>query len=110
MTVFAKIALDPTHPVNHQQPPTLRCAHCREVFEPPFEEFFYRDANGPFGWRRWCKACYSEAPSIVARNLQRETAKAQRRTSAVYGVAASDHQTFSQQSPMTALPQHPEKP
>jgi hypothetical protein len=85
MTMFAMISLDPSHPVNHAQPPTLRCSHCREVFEPPFEQFFYRDRNGPFGWRKWCKACYADAPSIKARrryerrgrptNLQRDTAK-----------------------------------
>jgi hypothetical protein len=68
--------IDPSHPCTSSQPPTLRCAHCREVFEPPFEEFFYRDCNGPFGWRKWCKACYSEAPSIVKRRapvMTRET-------------------------------------
>ena len=65
-------AHDPTHKSNAvKQPPTLRCGHCREVFEQPFAEFFYRDANGPFGWRRWCKACYSEAPSIVRRRASR---------------------------------------
>jgi len=80
MTAFAAIALDPTHPCNDEQPPTLQCAHCREVFEQPFEEVFYRDRNGPFGWRRWCKACYSEAPSIRARAEARETAKLQRAT------------------------------
>lgn len=65
---------DSAHPSNVNQPPTLRCSHCREVFEPPFSEFFYRDANGPFGWWKWCKGCYSEAPSIRARKLQRVAA------------------------------------
>jgi hypothetical protein len=56
------------HPSDFNQPPTLRCEHCRDVFERPFAEFFFRDKNGPFGWRRWCKACYSEAPSIQRRS------------------------------------------
>lgn len=60
-----------THPSNTNQPLTLRCGHCREVFERPFDESFYRDKNGPSGWRRWCKACYSEAPSILKRNSKR---------------------------------------
>lgn len=64
-------ALNPAHPSNAvPQPPTLRCTRCRDVFEPPFCEFFYRDWNGPFGWRKWCKACYSEAPSIVRRRAK----------------------------------------
>lgn len=80
MAYNSPTARDAEHPSNTmQQPPALSCAHCREVFEPPFAEFFYRDANGPFGWRKWCKACYSEAPSIVARKLQRNTAKTARR-------------------------------
>jgi hypothetical protein len=64
--------IDAAHPsIASKQPPTLRCEHCREVFDQPFANFFYRDKNGPFGWRRWCKACYSEAPSIVRRAEQR---------------------------------------
>lgn len=58
------------HPSDVNQPPTMRCARCRDVFERPFAEFFFRDRNGPFGWRRWCKACYSEAPSILKRSRQ----------------------------------------
>ncbi len=64
--------VDALHPsVVKPQPPTLRCDRCRDVFGQPFSDFFYRDANGPFGWRRWCKACYSEAPSIKRRNAER---------------------------------------
>lgn len=58
------------HPSDVDQPLNLRCQHCKDVFERPFDEFFYRDKNGPHGWRRWCKACYSEAPSIRARTHQ----------------------------------------
>jgi hypothetical protein len=54
---------------------TLRCQKCREVL-PAEAEFFYRDKNGPGGWRKICKACYSETPCIVERNLQRAAAKA----------------------------------
>lgn len=64
------------HPSDINQPPTLRCGRCLEVFDRPFAEFFYRDKNGPFGWRRWCKGCYSEAPSIVRRNAERAGATA----------------------------------
>ena len=55
------------HPSEVNQPRTLRCSRCKEVFDRPFETFFFRDVNGPSGWRKWCKACYSEAPSIRAR-------------------------------------------
>ena len=61
------------HPSDFDQPPTMRCAKCREVFERPFSEFFFRDRNGPCGWRKWCKACYSEAPSILRRNRRTAT-------------------------------------
>lgn len=53
---------------------TLRCQKCREDL-PADGEFFFRDKNGPGGWRKICKACYSETPCIVARNLQRDAAK-----------------------------------
>lgn len=59
------------HPCDVNQPPVLTCHRCREIFDRPFDEFFYRDRNGPFGWRKWCKACYSESPSIIARTKRR---------------------------------------
>lgn len=65
------------HPSEVNQPATLRCTRCREAFERPFAQFFYRDANGPCGWRKWCKACYSEAPSIAKRSGRAAIAKAE---------------------------------
>lgn len=79
-------AVDPAHPSNFNQPPTLRCVHCDEVFEPPFSEFFWRDANGPFGWWKWCKACCSEAPSILRRS---QAGRARLALSHVSGVGPS---------------------
>jgi hypothetical protein len=51
-----------------------RCTKCKEDL-PETREFFYRNRAMPGGWWRICKACYSETPCIVARNLQRKTAK-----------------------------------
>jgi len=61
----------PNHPSEVDQPDWLTCAHCREEYPRPFRHWFHRDVNGPHGWRKWCKACYSEAPSVRARTAER---------------------------------------
>jgi len=62
--------------------PLLRCLYRQCRFEVPVSEgpqYFYRDKNGPHGFRKICKACYSEAPCIVRRNAERAATKEARR-------------------------------
>jgi hypothetical protein len=43
-----------------------RCAHCNDWW-PADAEFFYMHKGVPHSW---CKACYSNAPSVLARRAK----------------------------------------
>jgi hypothetical protein len=55
----------------------IRCSKCLEPL-PATASYFYRDRNGPHGFRSVCKACYSELPSIMRRTEERAARKANR--------------------------------
>lgn len=48
------------------------CTKCLEYW-PADTEFFFRQASSRDGLSNGCKACYSESPSVRARNAKKPT-------------------------------------
>ncbi|KMK51487.1 hypothetical protein RO21_06115 [[Actinobacillus] muris] len=44
----------------------IQCSKCRD-FYPADTEFFYKQSRDKWGLHSWCKACYVEQPSAIAR-------------------------------------------
>jgi hypothetical protein len=74
----------------------IQCCKCDENL-PADPMFFYRDRNGPHGFRSVCKACYSELPSIKRRTAERAAKVATRKASMQTGTV------FSAVSVLTSL-------
>lgn len=58
----------------------IECCKCGE-FYPADTEFFYAQKNTKYGIHSWCKACYEQQPSVIAKRQRwQEKQKMQRRS------------------------------